>query len=191
MTTRQTRPVFNRLPIRGYQDNPVADALTSFYDEKLVAVGSQVEQLHTKLDPVVAPSSYLNWLAFLVGMVHPYYSVSWADSVKRLAIANANSIFSNRGTLAGLGLAMSIHGFEYSLYTSDDLRLAFTFTATTKFGIIFQTAFIRLPLRYARGSYEFVEATKAVTNYTAIVTPTRVVYDAFYLGFSVFDDPLF
>ena len=191
MTTRQTRPVFNRLPIRGYQDNPIADALTQHYDEKLVAVGSQIEQLYTKLDPVVAPSSYLDWLAFLVGMVHPYYSVNWADSVKRLAIANANSIFSNRGTIAGLNLAMSIHGFYNSLYTSDDLRLPFTFTPATKFGIIFQTAFIRLPLRYERGGYEFTEAAKAVTNYTAIVTPTRVTYDAFYLGFSIFDDPLF
>lgn len=191
MTTRQTRPVFNRLPVRGYQDNPTADALTQFYDDKLVAVGTQIEQLYTKLDPTTTPSSYLDWLAFLVGMVPPYYSVNWTDAVKRMAITNANAIFSNRGTLKGLSLALDIHGFQYSIYISDDLRLAFTFTASTKFGIISQTAFVRLPLMYERSSYQFTEATKAVKHYTSIVTPTQACYDAFYLGFSFFDDPLF
>ena len=191
MTTRQTRPVFNRLPVRGYQDNIVADALTQYYDEKLVAVGTQIEQIHTNLDPNTAPSSYLDWLAFLVGMVHPYYSIKWSDATKRKAIAGANEIFSNRGTVAGLSLALDVHGFQYSVYTSDDLRLPFTFSASTKFGLTSSTAYIRLPLEYERSGYQFVEASKAVVNYTAIVTPTRVCYNAFYLGFSVFGDPLF
>lgn len=189
MTTRQTRPVFNRLPVRGYQDNPVADALTRFYDEKLVAVGTQVEQLHTKLDPTSAPSIYLDWLAFLVGLVHPYYSVTWSDSVKRLAITNANEIFSNRGTAGGLALAMNIHGFEYVLAISEDLILPFTFAASTKFGRI--ATFVILPLKYERKGSQFREAELAVENYTSIITTTHVCYDAFYLGFSVCSDPIF
>ena len=191
MTTRQTRPVFNRLPIRGYQDNPIADALTQFYDAKVVAVGTQIEQLHTSLDPATAPASYLDWIAFLVGMVHPYYSLKWSDSVKRKAIAGASAIFSNRGTLKGLSLAMDIHDIQYSIYTSDDLRLPFTFTATTRFGLISQTVYVRLPLAYQRNGSQFLEATRAVRNYTAIVTPVLATYDAFYLDFSVFGDPLF
>lgn len=191
MTTRQPRPVFNRLPVRGYQDNPTADAMTQFYDEKVVEVGSGIEQLYTQLDPAITPSNYLDWLAFLVGMVHPYYSVRWPDAVKRLAIANANAIFRNRGTVAGLSLALDIHGIQYSIYTSDDLRLAFTFTPTTKFGLTSQTVFVRLPLQYERNSYQFTEAAKSIANHTAIVTPVRACYVNFYLGFSVFGDPLF
>lgn len=191
MTTRNTRPVFNRLPVRGYQDNPIADALTSFYDQKLVDVGTAVEQLHTKLDPTTTDSKYLDWLAFLVGMVEPYYSPQWSDPVKRLAIANANEIFRNRGTFKGLQLALSIHEFGYDIYSSDDLRLSFIFDNNTRFGLVSQTVYVRLPLSYARNSYAFMEAQKAVKNYTAIATPTRVSYEKFYLGFSVFDDPLF
>lgn len=191
MSTRQDRPVFNRLPARGYQDNPVADALTQFYDDKLLSVGVQVQQLHTKLDPQNTPSSYLDWLAFLVGMIHPYYSVQWSESVKRMAIANANNIFSYRGTVKGLTWAIDIHGFDYTIYSSDDLRLSFTLTATTRFGLTASTVFILLPLKYERTGYEFAETQRAIDNYTSIVTPVRSCYDKFYLGFSTFDDPLF
>ena len=48
----ELRPTFNRLPVTGYQDNPIADALTQFYDSKLVSVGLQVQNLHTLFNPL-------------------------------------------------------------------------------------------------------------------------------------------
>lgn len=191
MTTRNLRPTFSRLPIRGYQDNPTADALTQHYDDKLVSVGTQLQSLHTKLDPFTTDVKYLDWLAFMVGMVDPYYSVRWSESVKRQAITKANFIFSNRGTFTGLNAALLIHNFSYDIYSSNDLRFSFTFNASTIFGLVTQTVFVRLPIGYSRNSYQFIEAKRAVKNYTAIVTPTQVCYEKFYLGFSQFGDPLF
>jgi hypothetical protein len=43
------RPVFDRLPDRGYRDNVVADALTRPYDDKLKAVADRLEKLWSKL----------------------------------------------------------------------------------------------------------------------------------------------
>ena len=191
MTVTNLRPTFSRLPVRGYQDNVTADALLQFYDAKLVSVGQQVAALHSLLDPAIVPVAYLDWLAFMVGMVDPYYSLGWPVAVKRKAVLWANKIFENRGTLLGLKTAIDIHSLEYDVYSSDDLRLPFTFTASTRFGLISQTVYVRLPLKYARGGYEYQEAQRAVTNYTALVTPAAVCYDRFYIGFSAFGDPLF
>lgn len=187
-----TRPVFSRLPQRGYQDNPIADALTDFYDSKLTEVGTAVQSLHTKLDPATAPESYLDWIAYLVGMVPPYYSTSWTVPVKRSIIAAANEIFRNRGTFKGLDNAIKPHNFTYDVFSSNDLRLPFTFDGTnTRFGSVTDSVFIRLPLSYTRQGYEFREAKRAIVNYTSIVTPTKACYDRFYIGFSEIDDPIF
>jgi phage tail-like protein len=193
MTTRQLRPVFNRLPIRGYQDNPIADALTSFYDEKLVATGKLVEDFHLSLDPLTTSIDKLDWLASLVGMVAPYYDTGWAVPVKRKAIASANYIFQYRGTKLGLQKALAIHGFTYSIFTSKDLTLPFTFAAdgsTNTFGVTSQGAFVTLPIAYPRNGYEFREARRAISMYTAVSTPILACYDKFYLGFSSIGDPL-
>lgn len=187
-----TRPVFSRLPEKGYQDNIIADALTDFYDSKLVEVGTKVQALHTKLDPVTAPVEYLDWIAYLVGMVPPYYSNKWTAAVKRKAIAAANTIFSYRGTFRGLDEALKIHSFTYDIFSSDDLRLPFTFDGTnTRFGSITDYVYVRLPLQYTRQSYQFREAKKAIDNYTALVTPALACYDKFYIGFSEIGDPIF
>lgn len=186
------RPTFERLPVRGYQDNPVADALTQYYDEKLVAVGTQVENLYLNLNPDSCPESFLDWLAFMVGMVTPYYDVAWSISVKRKAVKSANDIFMLRGTLPGVKKALNIHNFDYTLYTSDDLKLAFVFGGdTSKFGKRSETTRIVLPLKYNRNGYEFNEANRVSENYTSVANPVLPCYDKFYIGFSVFDDPLF
>lgn len=185
------RPVFERLPVRGYQDNTTADALTQYYDEKLVKVGRDIENLHLRLNPDTCTPDTLDWLAYMVGMVQPYYSSSWSVPVKRKAIQWANTIFRLRGTTPGISKALSIHGFDYSIRTTDDLKLPFTFGASTsKFGTKSSTAFITMPLTYTRNGYEFKEANRVVDNYSSVVNPLRPCYDRFYIGFSVFDDPL-
>lgn len=186
------RPTFERLPIKGYQDNVIADAVTSYYDGKLVEVGTAVETLYLKLNPDTCPESFLDWLGFMVGMVPPYYDYQWSVAVKRRAVKSANAIFRLRGTVAGVQKALDIHAFDYTLYTSNDLKLAFTFGASTsKFGQKSNKARMVLPLRYQRQGYEFAEAQRVTDNYSAVVNPITPCYDRFYIGFSVFDDPLF
>lgn len=188
----RTRPVFDRLPVKGYQDNVIVDAVTSYYDERLVASGMLVQELHLKLNPDTCPPEFLDWLAFMVGMVQPYYSNQWTTAVKRMAVRSANDIFKLRGTLPGIRKALDIHAFDYTIYTSNDLKLAFTFgTSTSVFGKRSGTPRVVLPLKYARNGYEFAEAQKVADNYSPVVNPIAPCYDRFYLGFSVFNDPVF
>jgi phage tail-like protein len=185
------RPVFERLPVRGYQDNTTADALTQYYDEKLVKVGTDIENLHLLLNPDTCPPQYLDWLAYMVGMVQPYYDKGWALPVKRKAVKWANTIFRLRGTSPGISQALSIHGFTYAIRLTDDLKLPFTFgTSTSRFGVKSSTAYITMPLTYPRNGYEFKEANRVVDNYSSVVNPLRPCYERFYFGFSVFNDPL-
>jgi phage tail-like protein len=186
------RPVFDKLPVRGYQDNVTVDALLQFYEEKLVATGNAVQGLHLNLNPTTCPANYLDWLAFMVGMVPPYYSYGWKEAVKRKAIVAANDVFKYRGTEKALRMALDVHSFTYGLYTSDDLKLPFVFGNTTsRFGKKSSTAYVQLPLKYTRNGYEFRETQKALDNYSAVATPVISCYDKFYIGFSVFGDPLF
>lgn len=186
----QLRPVFNRLPVIGYQDNPIADALTSYYDERLVTVGNLAQDLHLNLNPATCPETYLDWLGFMVGMVQPYYNQGWKVPVKRLAVANANEIFKLRGTLPGINKALGIHGFEYLLFNTTDLKLPFTFGVGNVFGRKSDSTRVLLPLKYARNGYEFKEAQNAANLYSSVVSPLTVCYDKFYIGFSFLGDPL-
>lgn len=186
----QLRPTFSRLPMRGYQDNPLADALTSFYDEKLVAVGQQVEGFHLNLDPVTCDAKYLDYIAYLLGMVYPYYDITWAESTKRLIVASANDIFKYRGTLKGLRLAIDPHGFPYKISTATSLTLAFLFTPLPKFGSDAKITYIGLNLLASpRTGTAFKETKRAVDNYCSIIYPPVVCYEHFYIGFSVFGEP--
>lgn len=187
------RPTYSRLPNKGYQDNPIADALTSFYDEKLVAVGDQIQSFHTLLDPATCPVIYLDFLAYLVGMVDPYYDTKWSVLIKRAMIAAAMTLFRTRGTKDCLVLALDIQGILYTLYRGENLKFAFTFAVTTKFGLAAQVVYVQIPTpaTYPRTSQMFVEAQRAVRNYTAIAATVQVTYDRFYLGYSTFGEPLF
>ena len=189
MTAIEPRPVFHRLPIRNFQDNPLVDAVTIGYDEKLTATGLLTANLWRQLDPLITPSKYLDWLASLIGMVDPYYDIGWADVVKRRAIISAQKIFSYRGTLIGLRAALDIHGFEYSIYSGSVLTLPFMFDA--KFGSFSSSVFVRVPLKYPRFGPECREIMRAIDCYVPMTSKVQVCYDQFYLDFSVFGDPVF
>ena len=107
-------------------------------------------------------------------------------------ISSANKIFQARGTLIGLRLALDAHGFPYDIYGSSNLKLPFTFTPDTKFGLDSQDTYVMFPLSgHTRSGYQFREARRAIANYVAILTPAIPTYDRFYIGFSVFGEPIF
>lgn len=191
MTQTQPRPTFNRLPVKGYQDNTVANALTQFYDEKLVAVGTQVQNFHTLLDPATCPVSYLDYLAYLVGMVDPYYDSRWSVPIKREMIQSALTLFRTRGTKACLTLALDIQSVPYKYYNSSNLVFSFVFTTDTKFGLDSQVVFVTLtdPQVNTRTGNNWLEVARAVRNYTAIAAPVQLTYDHFYLGYSALGEP--
>lgn len=185
-----TRPVFSRLPVTGFQDNPVVDWVTDYYDSKLVSTGLELEQLHTKLKPATAPADYLDYIAALMGLSSKYYNTSWSTATKRAYLQRANFIFANKGTRKALDASLSIHGFEYTISTSADLMLPFTLPAT--FGDSSSNkVYIKLPIKYRRAGYEFSETSRALENYCSINTSVLTCYDKFYVGFSAVGDPLF
>jgi phage tail P2-like protein len=183
------RPVFNRLPLRGYQDNETVDALTVWVDEKLTDTAKLLEGLPGELSPSTCQDKWLDYLGFLVGLSGSYWDIEWSSSVKRAMITEAHRNWGRRGTIDSIRGILDIHGFEYKLWTSSSLRLSFTLPAT--FGSDNLRLFIRLPLRYQRTSKEFKEAGRTLRNYAPVLIEAKEVFDGFYLGFSKIGDPLF
>jgi phage tail-like protein len=211
MVYKDGRPVFYDLPQKGYQDNPIVDWLTLWYDERIVQSATTLESFWQNLDPMVAPESYLDYLAFLCGLSGKYWDVKWTVPVKRSLISLAHSLWSSRGTLRAIKQVLNIQlstylydseGFlvddkgdylienpEYTIWTNGALRLSFTLPAT--FGKDDLKLWVRLPLKYQRSTQQFKEAQRTLRNYAPAIVKSGVCFERFYLGFSVLGDPLF
>ncbi len=189
MPYKDGRPVFFSLPSVGYQDNSAADYLTTWVDEKLVHIATLMENLHTKLDPETTDDIWLDYLAFLVGLSGAYWDTKWSSGVKRQMIAQAHSLWGRRGTLKAIQQVLDTHSLTYSIWTNGSLRLAFGLPTT--FGRDDLRLYVRLPLVFQRTSNEFKEAARALRNYSPAIIKSAVVFERFYLGFSVLGDPVF
>ncbi|MBW4558461.1 MAG: phage tail protein [Trichormus sp. ATA11-4-KO1] len=183
------RPVFNRLPQTGYQDNLAVDWLTLWVDQKLSDKADQLQTLWTKLDPLTTTEDWLDYLAFLCGLSGVYYDTKWAVNIKRQMISQAHSLWSSRGTLASIRTVLDIHEIPYTIWNSGSLRLPFVLSAT--FGRDDLRLYVRLPLDYQRTSREFKEAQRTLRNYAPVIVDAEVVFERFYLGFSRIGEPLF
>jgi P2-related tail formation protein len=175
--------------MRGYQNNPLVSHILEFADERIRQTGIAASQLHTKLEPTTTDSKYLDWLAYMVGAVDGYWSSSWSDGVKRIVLTNWQRLTEYRGTRIALELALSAHSIPYVFWSSSDVALPFSLPVTL--GVVTYSVFVTLPLSLARNSYEFIEARRAVDNYTAAAYPVVACYDRFYAGISAVGEPLF
>jgi phage tail P2-like protein len=184
-----TNPLISKMPYTGYQDNETAKALCAGVDADYFKVATTLEGMPSQLDPLTANSSYLEYLAYLVGLSDGYWDNAWSEQVKRDSIKNAYLLANTKGTQAAILLALSIQQVTYSLWLQPPLVLPFTMPGT------FQGAnlrfFIRLGLRYSRTSREWLEAVRALKNYKPAVVDGRVVYEGFKLGYSKLGEPLF
>ena len=183
------RPVFSRLPQVGYQDNSVADWLTSWVDIELTNKKQQLEQFYTQLSPQTCASTSLDYLAFLVGLSGDYWSVNWTDVVKRQMIASATNIFSSRGTVSCITQVLTIVGVNAKLWWSGQTIVSFQLPVTL--GSSDLRLFIRLPIQYQRNGYEWQEAQRVRRCYVPAMVSSMVCYDKFYLGMSRLGEPVF
>jgi len=94
-----------------------------------------------------------------------------------------------RGTLKALTTALDIHGIAYDVWRPGVLTLPFGLPG--EFGTGGPEFYIRLPLRYARSSLQWLEAVRSLDNFGLFGTRTGVVYKSFYVGFSRLGEPLF
>jgi phage tail P2-like protein len=183
------RPVYNRLPLSGYQDNSAVDAITKPIDLKLMSVKGTLEALAEALDPVNCPVGYLDYVAYLNGFSGRYWDALWTNEVKRQLVTDARYIWANRGKAEIVSKVLTIHGITHDVWRTGSLTLPFTLTAT--FSTPQMLTYIRLPLSYLRASTQWREAERTRKNFLHCGIKTRVVYDKFYLGFSKLGDPLF
>lgn len=189
MAWHDGRPIFNRLPEKGYKDNPVADALTAWIDTKLLAKADQLQGFYRNLDPATAEEQYLDYLAWLVGLSGNYWDFAWSSEVKRsLIAASHNFLWANRGTLAVILFVLAVHGIAHDVRTDEATVLPFKMPRS--FGVSQLRVFIRLPLKYPRLGVDWLEAQRTLNNYAPAIVQARVCYQGFKLGFSKLGDPL-
>lgn len=183
------KPVSARLPRDGYQNNPNVLALMSQPDYFLTSVKSIAEGFYAKLDPSVCPTDWLDYLGWLNGWSDEYWDTLWSSPVKRGLIAASNKVWSGLGQLSTLRFILDTHTIQYRIWASTSLQLSFSLPATfsTPKGVIY----LRMPLKYIRGSRSFREAERTRQNFLPCTVLSATVYEYFYLGYSQMGEPLF
>lgn len=189
MPYRSDKPLLDILPESGYQDNPIAAALTEPVNAKYSEVLALLEAMPDALTAEGCPSYMLDFLAYLVGMSGQYWDVSWSDAVKRAFIEKASLLWRIKGTEKCIRTALDIHELEYSIWLATSIVLKTTLPA--KFGSRSLRFFVKLPLKYARTSNQYLEAQRVLNNYKPVVVDGRVCYDGFKLSYSKIGDPVF
>src|SRR5690606_11870615 len=81
------------------QEDDLLVRLTSGLDEVLAPVVSVLDCLDSYVDPMLAPSDFLDWLGDWVGAP---LDDNWSDSRRRRAVLSAATLHALRGTVPGL-----------------------------------------------------------------------------------------
>jgi phage tail-like protein len=91
-------PLIGYLP-SVYADDPFTVRWTAALDEVLAPLVSTIDCVHGYLDPMLAPTDFVHWLAGWFGVV---LDESWTERAQRAVVAEAVELFRMRGTMAGL-----------------------------------------------------------------------------------------
>lgn len=184
------RPIHSRLPVNGYQDNQVAEALTDWIDTKLTSHAAVLSAWHRNADPDLCHEDYLDWLASLVGLAGAYWDTAWSPQIKRDLIKLSHPVlWKRKGTLDCIRRVLGTHQIQHQIW--QESRLQMPFAMPGRFGTPTLRYCVQLPLKYRRSSQEWKEAARTVRNYSPAITKAQVCYEAFYLGFSKLGDPMF
>lgn len=183
------QPVLGQLPEKGYQDNPVCYALTSYVDETLSGWADLLQNLHTRLDPAQAPVELLDYIAYLFGLSgEPYWDAQWSGDVKRSILLQQQYLRKYKGTLRVIRAVLDIHSITYQLYVDGQLTMPFTFPGVMGTGLM--RFFVLMPQNTARASSVWREAVRTLTAYCPAVTQSMVAYRGFTLNISRLGEPM-
>ena len=89
-----------------YQDDSLAQRLTSAFDDVLAPVFASLDGLPAYLDPALAPDDFLDWLSGWVGVT---LDETWPIERRRQLVADAAGLYRSRGTVAGLAAQVAIY----------------------------------------------------------------------------------
>lgn len=88
------------------QDDDALQAFTAGLDEVLAPVLNTLDNIEAYLDPRLAPSDFVAWLAGWVGLA---LDENWPLSDRREAVAAAVEAYQWRGTRMGLALEVALY----------------------------------------------------------------------------------
>jgi phage tail-like protein len=100
------RPLIESLP-GIYQEDDLARALTTVFDDGLAPILSTIDNLPAYLDPALTPEDFLDWLAGWVGILP---DETWPTERRRALVALAVQLYRRRGTAAGLTMHVRLLG---------------------------------------------------------------------------------
>ena len=174
------KPIFERLPYIGYQDNPVVSWVTSYWDEFLCGLRDKVEGLPRQLDPLTCDAEWLDYLAPLLGFTRQYWSRSWSEDVKRSLLANSPFIWRNRGTLPVLNFVLEIFlgSGNFNVWQPGEFLAGIT-VLPGELGVPEWRYLIRLPETVRENGREFRIARLINKLYGVAHCNSAVVYDGY------------
>ena len=179
--------ILDNLPERGYADNPNVTKLLAFPEAKVSEWADTMANFHTQLD--AATSTQLEYLGYLFGFTGVYWSATWSDVTKRNIVSLGMKYWAIRGTSNALNLWLVATGIQCSIWQGSVLSLPFKIPA--KLGTRRNKVVFRLPLSTIRGNSEWLEAVRMANHLVPVMTPSRVGYETFRLGFSKLGEPMF
>ncbi len=114
----EKRPIFKSLPEYGWQDNEVADWITSAYDVVLIEFKGKILDFEKDfIDPDTAREDALDWLAQLCGYQPTYWDAGWKPHIKRELIKNHQLVWGYKGTPELLKYLFELFGLEADIRT--------------------------------------------------------------------------
>jgi phage tail P2-like protein len=126
------RPIFLRLPLYGWQDNAIADAITEPYDRSLIELKEAILNFPRDfIDPDTCRSDALDWLAQLMGFTGDYWDTNWPDSIKRQLIKDAQFIWSYKGTQQLLEYLLALFALDAVISIPGAWRVGITAIGNT------------------------------------------------------------
>jgi phage tail P2-like protein len=183
------RPVFKRLPYLGYQDNKLVDALTTWVDDRLTDKYTRSRDFWQLLQPSTATADSLDYAAYLMGFSEALWVPTWAESLKRSILQDANYLLRNRGNILAILRLLSLMGLSVTAWTGRSLLIPFNIPGT--FGTSSARIFLRAPLSVPRSSDEWVKAEYIRQHWVSAPIKSAVCYERFYVGYSRIGEPMF
>ncbi|TFI51009.1 hypothetical protein BLD44_028450 [Mastigocladus laminosus UU774] len=188
------KPLLNRLPEDGYQNNEVSSWLTTPWDEFSIGTKNKLDDLPRQLNPLTCDESWLDYLALLLGFTGEYWSKSYPVTVKRTLLNAAWSfLWEKRGTREVLEFVLEtfLGAGKFDVWTQGEFVVDASLLDVATIGTPELGYFVRVPVEFQRNSYQFKTANQVNRLYGAAYCDTDVVYDGFYIDFSVVGDPVF
>lgn len=187
------RPIYNSLPAvyEAYHGNEVVDDITKYWDEKLIKLKADIDDLPRQLNPLTCDKEYLPLLSYITGFTGSYTILDYPEDVQRKMISRAyDFIWKYKGSEEVLGYILTLLEVPHRIWYGAFLVLGYT-RLPHPFSTKSLNAYVLISIGVRRNGVEWNNVRRNVDLYTAAFSEIKIAYDAFYLGYSALGEPLF